>query len=121
MELLHTIDGPILRMNNQLSDVEDHLDKSKCYEILRWVSAQPYLEHHGQILKNALAGTGKWLLEYPAYADWHKGSTSSLLWLHSKVGAGKSKLIFIVIEDTEKVRGWTKSTTCLLLLLAKCR
>lgn len=99
MELLHTIDGPILRMNSQLSVIEDHLDKSKRYEILRWISAQPYLEHHEQISKNALSGTGKWLLEDPTYAEWHKGSTSSLLWLHGKVGAGKSTLVSIVVED----------------------
>ena len=100
MKLLHTIDGPILRMSKQLNDIEDHLDRSKRFEILRWVSAQPYLEYHEQISKKALAGTGKWLLNDPIYAKWHKGSTSSLLWLHGKVGAGKSTLVSIVIEDT---------------------
>ena len=99
MDLLHSIDGPILRMSSQLNDIEDNLDKSKRYEILRWLSAQPYIEHHEQISKKALAGTGKWLLEDPIYAKWHRGSTSSLLWLHGKVGAGKSTLVSIVIED----------------------
>lgn len=99
MELLRTIDGPILRMSSRLSGIEDHLDKSERYRILRWVSEEPYLEHHEQISKNALAGTGKWLLEDPTYAQWHKGSTSSLFWLHGKVGAGKSTLISIVFED----------------------
>ena len=99
IHLLHSIDGPILRMNSQLNDIEDNLDKSKRYEILRWLSAQPYIEHHEQISKKALAGTGKWLLEDPTYAKWHRGSTSSLLWLHGKVGAGKSTLVSIVIED----------------------
>ena len=102
MDLLHTIDGPILRMSSQLNSIEDRLDRSKRFEILRWVSAQPYLEHHEQISKKALAGTGKWLLEDPLYATWHKGSTSSLLWLHGKVGAGKSTLVSIVIEDAKR-------------------
>ena len=102
MDLLHTIDGPILRMSSQLNSIEDRLDRSKRFEILRWVSAQPYLEHHEQISKKALAGTGKWLLEDPLYAKWHKGSTSSLLWLHGKVGAGKSTLVSIVIEDAKR-------------------
>lgn len=79
MQLLRTIDGPIIRMSSQLNGIEDHLDNSKRYEILRWISSQPYLEHHEQISKNFLAGTGKWLLEDPIYAEWHKGSTSSLL------------------------------------------
>ena len=102
MDLLHTIDGPILRMSSQLNGIEDRLDRSKRFEILRWVSAQPYLDHHEQISKKALAGTGKWLLEDPLYAKWHKGSTSSLLWLHGKVGAGKSTLVSIVIEDAKR-------------------
>ena len=99
MELLRTIDGPIFRMSDQLNGIEDHLDRSNRCDILRWVSAQPYLEHHEQISKSALPGTGKWLLEDSTYADWHKGSASSLLWLHGKVGAGKSTLVSMVIED----------------------
>ena len=99
MEILRAIDGPILRMSAQLNGIEDHLDKSKRSEILRWVSPQPYLEHHEQISRNALPGTGKWLLEDLIYADCHKGSSSSILWLHGKVGAGKSTLVSIVIED----------------------
>ena len=102
MDILHAIDGPILRMSSQLNGIEDCLDRSKLFEILRWVSAQPYLEHHEQISKNALAGTGKWLLEDQLYAKWHKGSASSLLWLHGKVGAGKSTLVSIVIEDAKR-------------------
>ena len=97
--LLQSIDEPIRRMSSQLNDIEDNLDKSKRQEILRWLSAQPYHEHHEQIWKKALAGTGRWLVEDSIYAEWHKGSTSSLLWLHGKVGAGKSTLVSIVVED----------------------
>ena len=97
--LLQSIDEPIHRMSSQLNDIEDNLDKSKRQEILRWLSAQPYHEHHEQIWKKALAGTGRWLVEDSTYAEWHKGSTSSLLWLHGKVGAGKSTLVSIVVED----------------------
>ena len=98
-DLLQSIDGPVLRMSSQLNDVVENLDKSKRQEILRWLSAQPHQEHHEQIRKKALAGTGRWLVEDSTYAEWHKGSTSSLLWLHGKVGAGKSTLVSIVVED----------------------
>lgn len=91
--LLYTIDGPILRMSSQVDSFEDYLDKSKRVDILRWVSSQPYSEHHEQVFKHALPGTGKWLIEDPIYERWHKGSTSSLLWLHGKVGSGKSTLM----------------------------
>ena len=98
-DLLQSIDGPVLRMSSQLNEIEDNLDKPKRHEILRWLSAQPHHEHHEQIRKKALAGTGRWLVEDLTYAEWHKGSTSSLLWLHGKVGAGKSTLVSIVVED----------------------
>lgn len=101
-DLLQSIDGPVLRMSSQLDEIEDNLDKSKRHEILRWLSAQPHHEHHEQIRKKALAGTGRWLVEDSTYAEWHKGSTSSLLWLHGKVGAGKSTLVSIVVEDAIK-------------------
>lgn len=91
--LLDTIDGPIFRMSRQVNAIEDHLDKTERYEILRWVSSQPYIENHEQVFKRALSGTGKWLLKDRIYARWHKGSTSSLLWLHGKVGSGKSTLV----------------------------
>ena len=98
-DILQSIDGPVLRMSSQLNEIEDNLDKTKRHEILRWLSAQPHHEHHEQIRKKALAGTGRWLVEDSTYAEWHKGSTSSLLWLHGKVGAGKSTLVSIVVED----------------------
>lgn len=97
--LLQSIDEPVHRMSSRLNEIEDNLDKSKRNEILRWLSAQPHQEHHEQIRKKALAGTGRWLVEDSTYAEWHKGSTSSLLWLHGKVGAGKSTLVSIVVED----------------------
>ena len=92
-DLLRKLDGLIVRMSSQVNAIEDHLDNSKRIEILRWVSPQPYMEHHKQVSKHTLSGTGRWLLEDSTYAQWLKSSTSSLLWLHGKVGSGKSTLV----------------------------
>ena len=97
--LLQSIDEPVHRMSSQIKEIEDNLDKTRRHEILRWLSAQPHHEHHEQIRRKALAGTGRWLIEDSTYAEWHKGSTSSLLWLHGKVGSGKSTMVSIVVED----------------------
>ena len=99
LKLLHKLDGPISRIDNQLAVMEDHQGKSERYKILRWVSSQPYLEHHEQVSKDALPGTGQWLLNHSTYHDWCESSSSSLLWLHGKVGSGKSILVSTVIED----------------------
>ncbi|KAK4692260.1 hypothetical protein P7C71_g4908, partial [Lecanoromycetidae sp. Uapishka_2] len=58
-------------------------------------AALPWAGVKGQALKDS----GQWLLQDPIYAEWHKESVSSLLWLHGKPGSGKSTLVSIVIED----------------------
>ena len=94
-----TIDGPINRMDTQLQGLEDRLETSNRNKILSWISSQPYIEHHEQIKRSDVPGRGEWLLEDPIYARWHKESACSLLWLHGKVGSGKSTLTAIVIDD----------------------
>ena len=99
LELLAAMDGPICRMGTQLDRVEDFLSKVERIEILRWLSSQPYLEHHQQLSRPALPGTGQWLLQDLTYHKWQTESVSSLLWLHGPPGSGKSTLISIVVDD----------------------
>ena len=97
-------------MSGQLDSLEDQLKRnlirasvqlmltgttvdSERVEILRWLSTQPYFDHHQQIKKQALSGSGRWLLQDPLYMQWYKQSVSSLLWLHGKPGSGKSTLV----------------------------
>lgn len=112
-ELVQSIDSPICRMTLQLDGLEDQLKRNIIYahvllmltvnhadservEILRWLSAQPYMEHHQQIKKQALPGSGQWLLQDPLYIKWYKQSMSSLLWLHGRPGSGKSTLVSVL-------------------------
>jgi hypothetical protein len=66
---------------------------SKRTEILRWISPEPYIEHHEQTKEDVLLGTGKWLLSDPIFKKWKEESVSSILWLHGIPGSGKSKLV----------------------------
>ena len=66
---------------------------SKRTVILRWMSSEPYLQHHEQTKKEVLSGTGQWLLSDLVFQRWKKESVSSLLWLHGIPGSGKSKLV----------------------------
>lgn len=86
-------------MNNDLKNIQDNLQASKRTEILRWLSPEPYIQHHEQIKQGVLLGTGQWLLSDPAFEEWKKESASSILWLHGIPGSGKSMLVSIVIED----------------------
>ena len=99
LSVLNTIDGPIFRMSGELHSVQDHLENEDRIKVLRWLSSQPYMEHHEQVAKQVLVGSGAWLLQDQIYVQWHRSSASSLLWLHGKVGSGKSTLVSLVIED----------------------
>ncbi|KIM92814.1 hypothetical protein OIDMADRAFT_107066 [Oidiodendron maius Zn] len=98
--LLEQMDSPIQRLSDELRNIKDGLDTSKRTEILRWISSEPYLQHHEQTKMDLLLGTGQWLLTDPIFATWRKESVSSMLWLHGIPGSGKSKLTAIFIEDT---------------------
>jgi hypothetical protein len=69
------------------------LAAAKRTEILRWLSPEPYLQHHEQTKIDVLPGTGQWLLSDIAFETWKNESVSSLLWLHGMIGSGKSKLV----------------------------
>ena len=62
-------------------------------EILRWISPEPYFQHHEQAKEGVLPGTGEWLLSDPIFKKWKRESVSSILWLHGIPGSGKSKLV----------------------------
>lgn len=106
--LVKCIDGPIERMNNDLTNLADgfesklsilysryssHAIASKRTEILQWISPEPHNQHHEQAKREVLAGTGQWLLSDPLFKRWKKESVSSILWLHGAPGSGKSKLV----------------------------
>uniref|UniRef100_A0A0W0FZH6 Nephrocystin 3-like N-terminal domain-containing protein n=1 Tax=Moniliophthora roreri TaxID=221103 RepID=A0A0W0FZH6_MONRR len=71
-------------------------------KILDWISSLPYQEYHNHHKRDVLQGTGSWLLEDQVYKDWKNSNNSSLLWLHGIPGAGKSKLVSIVVKDLQQ-------------------
>ena len=99
LRLLTLIDGPVRRLDVQLRCIEDSLEADKRTKILEWISSQPYIEHHERIKRDDVPNRGRWLLDAPVYSRWHKESSCSLLWLHGKVGSGKTTLTAIVVDD----------------------
>lgn len=106
--LLKCIDGPVERMSAGLASLTDGFESeliirfercssqvtvTKRTKILKWLSPEPYLQHHEQAKREVLPGTGQWLLSDPLFNSWKKESVSSILWLHGVPGSGKSKLV----------------------------
>ncbi|KAK5050918.1 hypothetical protein LTR84_003477 [Exophiala bonariae] len=84
--------------NDGHMDTVEHMDNQTRIEILRWLCNVPYKKHHANMVKDLLAGSGKWLEQHDFFKDWRNASTSSVLWLHGIPGAGKSKLVSRVIS-----------------------
>ncbi|KAH6889612.1 hypothetical protein B0T10DRAFT_486475 [Thelonectria olida] len=97
--MLENFSAPVNRWNKSLDVFVDHLEATKRGDILRWISSQPFLQHHEQTKQEVLKDTGTWLLRHPAFVQWKTDSVSSILWLHGIPGSGKSKLTSMVIED----------------------
>ncbi|KAK4118030.1 ankyrin [Parathielavia appendiculata] len=97
--ILANFQAPLNRWSEQLTKITDDLDGKKRTDVLHWLSAEPYLQHHEQAKEGMLEGTGQWLLSDPVFLRWKGESASSILWLHGIPGSGKSKLVSAVVED----------------------
>ncbi|KAK4087020.1 hypothetical protein Purlil1_8539 [Purpureocillium lilacinum] len=100
-QMLKDFDAPVSRWDKALHAITDQLHAQKRGEILRWISAEPYRQHHEQAKSEVLEGTGKWLLQNRTFLRWKNESASSILWLRGIPGSGKSKLTSIVIENAQ--------------------
>lgn len=90
---------PMVRMAQNISDINDRLDRSQRKEVLHWLSTVPCELQHQEAARKIVKGTGRWLLDRPELLDWQMSSTSAIFWLHGIPGAGKSKLTTIFIES----------------------
>lgn len=90
---------PMVRMAQDISDINDKLDRDQRREILHWLSTVPCESQHQEAARKVVKGTGRWLLDRPELLDWQMSSTSAIFWLHGIPGAGKSKLTTIFVES----------------------
>ena len=91
--LLSDIQRPIDRIEKRLQVYEDGLQATARLQIMNWLSAIPYMQHHVQVQSDVLPGTGQWLLEDDQFLEWQKSKSSSVLWLHGIPGSGKGRLV----------------------------
>ena len=58
--------------------------EDKRQKILEWVSGVKCEDHHAEVVKIRLEGTGAWLLQRREVQGWLESDESSVLWLHGK-------------------------------------
>ncbi|KAK2039643.1 hypothetical protein LZ31DRAFT_76858 [Colletotrichum somersetense] len=101
-QMLKGFDAPVQRWDKALAILTDQLDVKRRAKILRWISDEPYHQHHQQTHSEVMKGTGGWLLQDQTFIQWKNESASSILWLHGIPGSGKSKLTSIVVKDAQE-------------------
>lgn len=97
--ILTSLEQPILRAGNQLSDLHVNLQKEKRRQILSWLSNVRYREHHRSSFAAVMPGSCSWLQQKSEYIDWKSSSSSSILWVHGIPGSGKSTLMSTIIQS----------------------
>ena len=53
-------------------------------EVLEWLSEVKCEDHHAEVVRTRLEGTGAWLLQRKEIREWLESEGSSTLWLHGK-------------------------------------
>ncbi|KAE9369951.1 ankyrin [Stipitochalara longipes BDJ] len=95
---LQSLKQPLDRIDLEIKYVRDNLDVTKRRDILNWISSGEYEQHHMEIKRKILNGTGVWLLQHTLFQDWRRSRASSMFWLHGIVGCGKSTLVSFIVQ-----------------------
>ena len=95
LQLMNSLNQPLCRMADRLVKLHDNLAQEERLNIFRWLSTIPYTQHHENMRKGRLDGSGVWLFDHPDFQKWIHSSYSSILWVHGSPGSGKSKLMWV--------------------------
>ncbi|KAK2616854.1 hypothetical protein QQS21_000232 [Conoideocrella luteorostrata] len=93
--------------------------------IVDWLMRQPdqapldYRQHHRKLLGQVVPGTGRQILGTTEFLAWKDASkpSSQFLWIHGKLGAGKTMVASVIIDSLEKEIQGRKDAACLYLYL----
>ncbi|RAQ58986.1 hypothetical protein COH20_006750 [Aspergillus flavus] len=82
---------------------ETHLrqQEEQKQKIFSWLGAQQFREQHVAILESVQSGTGVWFINHEVIKAWLEGKTS-FVWCPGLPGAGKTRLMSIVIDALEQ-------------------
>ncbi len=98
---------------DQIADQNQRLlatqEAERYQRIVAWLSPSDPWINHASARQRHEPETGQWLLQSEQYLAWKAGTTSQL-WLHGKVGCGKTVLCSTVIDDVQAHCSSTKNT-----------
>lgn len=105
LEILQGLDKPLRRIDETVETILETASANYRAETLAMLSRIRFGDQHLRRTKPRVEGTGQWLLKHPKFHYWETSSSSSILWLTGKIGAGKSTLASNVVD-----RYWVEDT-----------
>ncbi|MCJ1379453.1 hypothetical protein MMC17_002554 [Xylographa soralifera] len=100
--LLDEMQVPLMHIDVQVTAVYDQLQESERQKILEYLSSISYEANHYAARDGRTKGTGRWILEHQRFREWQDSDEFSILWLYGIPGAGKTKLVSTIVDDTLK-------------------
>ncbi|RAL03520.1 uncharacterized protein BO80DRAFT_442641 [Aspergillus ibericus CBS 121593] len=84
----------LLKLMRQIEDAKRRQD------ILAWISNIPYEDQHDEAKKKKVVakGTGRWVSKRHEFESWQNSRRRRILWSNGIPGAGKTKIMSVVIE-----------------------
>ncbi|OCK73496.1 hypothetical protein K432DRAFT_364803, partial [Lepidopterella palustris CBS 459.81] len=92
----------LTEVSKKVSGLWQLMDEEKMSQILKWTSSIPYEDNHETAIAGYLPGTAEWILTDSDYKIWREERSSMILWLHGKVGCGKTTLLAHVIDSLQE-------------------
>lgn len=80
--LLKTMELPLFRIDDRVSEFLQEVDKERKLRILDWVSKVRFGDHHKSVSDSRTHDTCDWILQDCRFKDWHDISSSVVLLLY---------------------------------------
>ncbi|RHZ69155.1 hypothetical protein CDV55_103316 [Aspergillus turcosus] len=90
----------IVDLGNKVYETRLKHQEDETQKIILWLSSLSFREQHVAILESVQPGTGGWFTKHETFRAWLEGKIS-MLWCPGLPGAGKTRLMSIVIDILE--------------------
>ncbi|KAL4916561.1 hypothetical protein BDW62DRAFT_185908 [Aspergillus aurantiobrunneus] len=87
----------IIGLQEKLGDSHAKFRDDLTQKIILWLSTLSFRDQHVAIVESVQPGTGGWLTKHETFRNWLEGDTD-MLWCPGMPGAGKTRLVSIVID-----------------------
>ncbi|KAK1969034.1 hypothetical protein LY78DRAFT_678825 [Colletotrichum sublineola] len=98
LRLLKRLEKPLRYIDEKVSKLLTEMGDHELFRTLDFICKIHIGNQHRAMTLDKTKGTGEWLSQRKEFREWEDSSSSNILWLTGKVGAGKSVLTSGIID-----------------------